>query len=104
MKTSDKRSRQQWGVLARQLLFTSSRQAACPECGKPALSVNDLEYGGGAAHGLVRYITCSNCDGFDFVTLRRAGILSVIHTNPTEMVRPAAEATRKALLQPGVQA
>lgn len=104
MKISDKRKRQQWGTLARQLLYTSSRQAACPECGKPALNVHDLEYGGGDAHGLVRYLTCSNCGGLDFVTLRRAGSLPATHIGSIEMTRPAAEVTDEALLRQGAEA
>lgn len=43
MKTSNKRKRQQWVILAKQLLYTS--RATCPECGKSALSVHDLECG-----------------------------------------------------------
>lgn len=103
MKTSDKRKRQQWGTLARQLLYTSSGQAACPECGKTALSVHDFEYGGGAAYGLVRYLACSNCGGLDFVTLRRAGSPPATRIGSIEMTMGVAEVTGEVLLQQGAE-
>jgi len=104
MKISDKRKRQQWGTLARQLLYTSSGQAACPECGKTALSVHDFEYGGGAAYGLVRYLACSNCGGLDIVTLRRAGSPPATHISSIEMTKGVAEVTGEVLLQQGAEA
>lgn len=103
MKASDKRNRQQWVFLARQLLYTSSRDAACPECGKPALTVRDLEYGGGSAHGVVRYLSCSNCAGFDFVTLRRAGNVPAGRIGSIEMAKRAPEATDEVLIRQGAE-
>lgn len=74
MHVAAKRKRQERVSLARQLLYTSSRSVVCPECRKPALNIRDLEYDGGNAHGLVRYLTCSNCRCFNSVSLRRAGV------------------------------
>jgi hypothetical protein len=101
MKASDKRHRQEWGALARQLLHSSSRHAACPECGKPALTVQDLEYGGGAARGLVRYLSCANCSGFDFVTLRRAGTSPTGRFGQVHLDGIMADATGEMLVRQG---
>lgn len=79
MNAAAKRKRQEWASLARQLLYTSSQKVVCPECGKPALDIRDLDYGGGYAHGLVRYLTCSSCGSSNSVNLRRAGVPAQNH-------------------------
>jgi len=67
--------RVQWIAAAEQLLHMSNEHVPCPECGRPALQVRDVEYGWGPNRGLDRYLTCARCGGYNSVNLRHAGLI-----------------------------
>lgn len=69
------RKREQWVSAAQRLVFESTKNVACPECGTPSLQVRDVEYGWGPGKGVERYLVCSHCRANSSVNLRRAGPL-----------------------------
>lgn len=62
----------EWVIAAQKLALSSTENVACPDCGKAALKMRDVEYGWGPARGLERYLVCSNCGAFNAVNLRHA--------------------------------
>lgn len=61
-----------WVDAAHRLGVNSSSNVECPDCGKPALQVRDVEYGWGHSKGLERYLVCSQCGAYNAVNLRHA--------------------------------
>ncbi len=62
----------EWISAAQRLALKSAENVECPDCGKAALRVRDVEYGWGPGRGLERYLVCSNCGAFNAVNLRHA--------------------------------
>ncbi len=62
----------EWVAAAQKLLVSSTKNVNCPDCGKPALQVRDVEYGWGHNKGLERYLVCSHCGAFNAINLRHA--------------------------------
>lgn len=61
-----------WVEAAHRLGVNSTSNVDCPDCGKPALQVRDVEYGWGHSKGLERYLVCSQCGAYNAVNLRHA--------------------------------
>lgn len=61
-----------WVDAAHKLGMNSTKHVDCPDCGKPALQVRDIEYGWGHSKGLERYLVCSQCGAYNAVNLRHA--------------------------------
>jgi predicted RNA-binding Zn-ribbon protein involved in translation (DUF1610 family) len=62
----------EWVAAAENLVQNSTKKVACPDCGKPALQVRDVEYGWGHTKGLERYLVCSHCGAYNAVNMRHA--------------------------------
>ncbi len=62
----------EWVAAAHRLVLNSTKNVKCPDCGKPALQVRDVEYGWGPNRGLERYLICSDCGAYNAVNLRHA--------------------------------
>jgi hypothetical protein len=71
-----RRKRELWVTAAQRLVCESAEHVGCPECGKAALRVRDVEYGWGTVRGIERYLVCSECQAYSSVNLRRAGALT----------------------------
>jgi hypothetical protein len=63
----------EWVAAAQSLVVNSTQKVGCPDCGKPALQVRDVEYGWGHSKGLERYLVCSHCGAYNAINLRHAG-------------------------------
>ena len=75
----------EWVDAAQRLVLNSTKHVDCPDCGKAALQVRDVEYGWGHNKGLERYLVCSHCGAYNAINLR--------HARPsTEAHHAAAEA------------
>jgi len=70
----------EWVAAAENLVLNSSTKVACPDCGKPALQVRDVEYGWGHTKGLERYLVCSHCGAYNAVNMRHARPFGELHT------------------------
>ncbi len=64
----------QWVAVAQQLCRNAPHSAACPDCGKSTLVMQDREYGPPHSRGRERYLICKSCGAFNVVSLRRAGM------------------------------
>lgn len=62
----------EWVEAAERLVVNSTKSVDCPDCGKPALQVRDVEYGWGHTKGLERYLICSHCGAYNAVNMRHA--------------------------------
>ncbi len=66
----------EWVAAAHKLVLNSTKTVNCPDCGKAALQVRDVEYGWGPNKGLERYLVCSHCGAYNAVNLRHARSIS----------------------------
>ena len=69
----------EWIEAAERLVLNSTKSVDCPDCGKPALQVRDVEYGWGHTKGLERYLICSHCGAYNAVNMRHARPCSEPH-------------------------
>jgi C4-type Zn-finger protein len=69
----------EWVDAAERLVLNSTKNVDCPDCGKPALQVRDVEYGWGHTKGLERYLICSHCGAYNAVNMRHARSCSDTH-------------------------
>ena len=69
----------EWVAAAENLVLNSSKKISCPDCGKPALQVRDVEYGWGHTKGLERYLVCSHCGAYNAVNMRHARPFGDVH-------------------------
>ena len=72
MSAVRKKNLPQWVATAEKLAVNSVQNVLCPDCGRPALQVRDVEYGWGTIRGLERHMVCTNCGGYNIVNLRHA--------------------------------
>jgi DNA-directed RNA polymerase subunit RPC12/RpoP len=69
----------EWVAAAENLVLNSTKKVGCPDCGKPALQVRDVEYGWGHTKGLERYLVCSHCGAYNAVNMRHARPFGEVH-------------------------